>query len=195
MIVNCAHSKGIGFVRNEIKSFAQTAIIHVPFKSVVLLNADHLSADAQSALRRCMEQFSHTTRFFGVVIDKDRLICPILSRFSVVRSGADSTEVVRPSEDIQVKATMKAQAYPQKVADEIMTSIRPETTDVQLMSLVDDMYNAGVTSFTLVNWIRTNSQTGYTTDLCLTVESERQNYRNDQLFLLRVAGLYRETLG
>ena len=34
------------------------------FKSIVLFNACKLTTDAQSALRRCIEQFSHTTRFF-----------------------------------------------------------------------------------------------------------------------------------
>jgi len=51
------------------------------FKSIVLLNADKLTIDAQSALRRCIELFSHTTRFFIIVEDKYKLLKPILSRF------------------------------------------------------------------------------------------------------------------
>ena len=34
------------------------------FKTIVLLNAGNLTIDAQSALRRCIEQYSNTTRFF-----------------------------------------------------------------------------------------------------------------------------------
>jgi hypothetical protein len=45
------------------------------------LNADKLTIDAQSALRRCIELFSHTTRFFIIVEDKYKLLKPILSRF------------------------------------------------------------------------------------------------------------------
>jgi len=37
--------------------------------------------DAQSALRRCIELFSHNTRFFIIVEDKYKLLKPILSRF------------------------------------------------------------------------------------------------------------------
>ena len=37
--------------------------------------------DAQSALRRCIELFNHTTRFFIIVEDKYKLLKPILSRF------------------------------------------------------------------------------------------------------------------
>jgi len=45
------------------------------------LNADKLTIDAQSALRRCIELFSHCTRFFLVVSDKYKILKPILSRF------------------------------------------------------------------------------------------------------------------
>ena len=84
MIVNCAHGKGIKFIREELKFFAKTHIHSNGgdiFKSIVLLNADKLTIDAQSALRRCIELFSHTTRFFIIVEDKYKLLKPILSRF------------------------------------------------------------------------------------------------------------------
>ena len=85
MFVNCAQGKGIKFIREELKFFAKTYINFSQdsmFKSIILLNADKLTIDAQSALRRCIELFSHTTRFFIVVENKDRLLKPIQSRFS-----------------------------------------------------------------------------------------------------------------
>jgi len=84
MYVNCSHGKGIKFIREELKFFAKTHINSNggnTFKSVVLLNADKLTLDAQSALRRCIELFSHNTRFFIIVEDKYKLLKPILSRF------------------------------------------------------------------------------------------------------------------
>jgi replication-associated recombination protein RarA len=84
MYVNCAHGKGIKFVREELKFFAKTHINSNggdTFKSIILLNADKLTIDAQSALRRCIELFSHNTRFFIVVENKYNLLKPILSRF------------------------------------------------------------------------------------------------------------------
>ena len=84
MYVNCAHSKGIRFIRDELKFFAKTNIQNqngIFFKSIILFNADNLTTDAQSALRRCIEQFSHTTRFFIIVENTDLLLKPILSRF------------------------------------------------------------------------------------------------------------------
>lgn len=84
MHVNCAHGKGIRFIREDLKFFAKTNVDLKDgeiFKSVILLNADKLTTDAQSALRRCIELFNHSTRFFIVVEDKYKLLRPILSRF------------------------------------------------------------------------------------------------------------------
>jgi DNA polymerase III delta prime subunit len=84
MYVNCAHGRGIKFIRDELKFFAKTHIHSNggdTFKSIVLFNGDKLTMDAQSALRRCIELFSHNTRFFILVEDKYKLLKPILSRF------------------------------------------------------------------------------------------------------------------
>ena len=84
MYVNCAHGKGIKFIREELKLFAKSNIQSnsgVLFKTIVLLNADFLTIDAQSALRRCIELFSYNTRFIIIVENKNKLLNPILSRF------------------------------------------------------------------------------------------------------------------
>jgi len=87
LFVNCAHGKGIKFIREELKFFAMTNVDfgkskeQITFKTIVLTNADHLTVDAQSAMRRCIEQYSHNTRFFILVENKNKLLTPILSRF------------------------------------------------------------------------------------------------------------------
>lgn len=85
MFVNCSHGKGIKFIRDDLKFFAKTNVQNnegnVNFKTIVLSNADKLTMDAQSALRRCIELFSYNTRFFVVAEDKYKLMKPILSRF------------------------------------------------------------------------------------------------------------------
>jgi DNA polymerase III delta prime subunit len=83
MKVNCAYGKGIKFIREELKYFSKMNT-HFLFKSILLLNAEKLTPDAQFALRRCIEEFSHNTRYFIVTTDKYRLIKPILSRFSEI---------------------------------------------------------------------------------------------------------------
>ena len=84
MFVNCAHGKGIRFIRDELKFFAKSNIQNKNgsiFKSIILFNAGNLTTDAQSALRRCIEKFSHTTRFFIIVENTDSVLKPIISRF------------------------------------------------------------------------------------------------------------------
>jgi hypothetical protein len=84
LFVNCSHGVGIKFIREELKFFAKTNIqsnFGNQFKSIILFNAEKLTMDAQSALRRCIEVFSHNTRFFIVTEDKYKVMKPILSRF------------------------------------------------------------------------------------------------------------------
>ena len=84
MYVNCAHCKGIRFIRDDIKFFAKRNMQNDNgkiFKSIILFNAEKLTTDAQSALRRCIENFSHNTRFFIVIENINNLLNPILSRF------------------------------------------------------------------------------------------------------------------
>ena len=84
LYVECAHGKGIKFIRDELKFFAKSHINIKStdyFKIVVMDNADNLTIDAQSALRRCIEVYNHTTRFFIIIENKYKLLKPILSRF------------------------------------------------------------------------------------------------------------------
>ena len=81
---DCSYGKGIKFIREDLKFFAKANISSSNtnlFKSIILYNADSLTVDAQSALRRCIETFSNTTRFFLIVENKYKLLNPILSRF------------------------------------------------------------------------------------------------------------------
>jgi hypothetical protein len=85
--INCSHSKGIKFIREDLKLFVKNYRYTDGgrnFKSVVLLNADKLTMDAQSALRRCIEQYSHSTRFFIIVHNIRLIMKPIISRFCLM---------------------------------------------------------------------------------------------------------------
>ena len=83
LILNCSLGKGnIKFIRDNLRFFANTIINKniTNFKSIVLLNADSLTLDAQSALRRSIEIYNNT-KFFIVTANKSKIIKPILSRF------------------------------------------------------------------------------------------------------------------
>ena len=84
LIVDCIQSNGIKFIRDDLKFFSKSQINNSngnDFKIVILLNAGNLTIDAQSALRRCIESFSNTTRFFIIIEDKSKILKPLISRF------------------------------------------------------------------------------------------------------------------
>jgi hypothetical protein len=127
MYVNCGHCKGIRFIRDELKFFSKTNINNhsgLFFKSVVLLNADKLTVDAQSALRRCIEIFSHTTRFFVAVEDKYKLLKPILSRLCELHINIDNSSA---SSSISSSST-KSVGKPDKFVDSRITYLMKTLT-------------------------------------------------------------------
>ena len=84
MVVNCAQGKGIKFIREELKLFAKSNIQYnegVLFKTIESFNADFLTNDAQSALRRCIELFTNNTRFFIVLQNKNKLLKKYNSKY------------------------------------------------------------------------------------------------------------------
>lgn len=85
--LNASDERGINIVRYKINTFARTAIGNVdpdypcpPFKLVILDEADAMTTEAQSALRKVMEELSSITRFCFVCNYKNQIIDPIVSR-------------------------------------------------------------------------------------------------------------------
>lgn len=84
--LNASDERGIGIIRGKIKDFARTAPIgKASFKIIFLDEADSLTADAQSALRRTIEKYTRICRFILSVNYSSRIIEPIQSRCTVFR--------------------------------------------------------------------------------------------------------------
>ncbi len=84
--MNASDERGIDVVRGKIKDFARSvSLANVPFKLIFLDEADSLTSDAQSALRRTMELYVSNTRFILGANYSSKIIEPIQSRCSVFR--------------------------------------------------------------------------------------------------------------
>jgi len=84
--LNASDERGIGIIRGKIKDFARTAPIgKAKFKIIFLDEADALTADAQSALRRTIEKHTRICRFVLSANYSSRIIEPIQSRCTVFR--------------------------------------------------------------------------------------------------------------
>src|SRR5260370_4171664 len=86
MELNSSDERGIDVVRTTVKEFARMASLsQVPFKILVLDEADNMTGDAQAALRRTMEKYSETCRFILCCNYSGRIIEPIQSRCALFR--------------------------------------------------------------------------------------------------------------
>ncbi|MEM1511001.1 MAG: replication factor C small subunit [Candidatus Jordarchaeales archaeon] len=91
--LNASDARGIDVIRGIVKDFARTMPLgEVPFKILVLDEADALTQEAQQALRRTMERFTRTCRFILVVNYSSKIIEPIQSRCALFRFSPLSKE-------------------------------------------------------------------------------------------------------
>ena len=106
--LNASDERGIGIIRGKIKNFARTAPIgNNPFKIIFLDEADSLTSDAQAALRRTIEKYTHICRFILSVNYSSKIIEPIQSRCTVFR--------FRPLNAADVKTYMRRIAKKEKL--------------------------------------------------------------------------------
>jgi replication factor C small subunit len=85
--LNASDERGINIIREKVKNFARTAAIASPvsFKILIMDEADHLTSEAQHALRRTMEIYTRTCRFCLIGNYSENIIDPIQSRCSILR--------------------------------------------------------------------------------------------------------------
>jgi replication factor C small subunit len=86
MELNASDERGIDVVRETVKTFARVKSIgEIPFKIMILDEADNMTSDAQQALRRTMERYTETCRFIMCANYSGKIIEPIQSRCAPFR--------------------------------------------------------------------------------------------------------------
>lgn len=85
--LNASDERGINIVRNKIGTLAKSSVsasdpnyLCPPYKIIILDEADAMTTEAQSALRKIMEDYSSITRFCFICNYINQIIDPITSR-------------------------------------------------------------------------------------------------------------------
>jgi replication factor C small subunit len=85
--LNASDERGINTIRDRVKTFARyiDKRTGIPFRIIILDEADEMTGDAQTALRRIMEESSRICRFILICNYSSGIIEPIQSRCAVFR--------------------------------------------------------------------------------------------------------------
>ena len=109
--LNASDERGIGMVRERVKKFSRFAGLdtEIPFKIIILDEADEMTSDAQTALRRIIEDTAKFCRFILIANNISKIINPIQSRCAVLKfSQIDQKEITTHLKTILKKEKGKA---------------------------------------------------------------------------------------
>lgn len=127
--LNASDERGINIIRGKIKNFARTAPIGTnQFKIIFLDEADSLTIDAQAALRRTIEKYSHICRFILSVNYSSKIIEPIQSRCTVFRYSIIKSDSIKK--------------YLEKIAKEEKLEITPDGLETLIFVSKGDLRKA-----------------------------------------------------
>jgi replication factor C small subunit len=143
--LNASDERGIDTIRIKVKDFARTKPFgNVPFKLILLDEADALTKEAQHALRRTMENYTNTCRFILDCNFSSKIISPIQSRCAIFRFRPLSPEDVKKYVD-QIAGAEKIKLEP-KVIDALYNSsegdLRRVTNILQSCAALNKNINA-----------------------------------------------------
>ena len=109
--LNASDERGINMVRNRVKTFSRFAGLdtEIPFKIIILDEADEMTSDAQTALRRIIEDTAKFCRFILIANNVSKIIAPIQSRCAVFKfSTIPEKDMISHLKEIAKKEKTKA---------------------------------------------------------------------------------------
>jgi len=93
--LNASDERGIEVVRSKIKIFSQRKSCCNKYKIIILDESDNMTNPAQLALRRIMDQYEDTTRFFFTCNNIENIISSIQSKCKIMFFGRiDQNDII-----------------------------------------------------------------------------------------------------
>ena len=188
LYVECGYGKGIKFIREEVNYFAKTNCSGSLFKTIVLLNADKLTIDAQSALRRSIELFCKTTRYFIILHDKNKLLNPLISRFCelfvphpIINNKYINLHVYNESNKINEFDNIQVKSLP--IIKKIFSKYNNNITLVNCFTITEELYNKGISGLNLIDFLIRES---YLEELILLANKLKCSIKNEKLLILSI---------
>mgnify|MGYP001419731206 FL=1 len=186
--LNASDERGINMVRERVKKFSRFAGLgsQIPFKIIILDEADEMTSDAQTALRRIIEDTAKFCRFILIANNISKIIDPIQSRCAVFKfTRINENEIIEQLKIILEKEKIKAD---EKGLKEITNYAGGDMRHA--INLLQAVASAG--NITQAN-VKSSAGLTKTTDvsdvLKLAVSGKIQDARNKMIELIKVYGM------
>ncbi len=186
--LNASDERGINMVRERVKKFSRFAGLgsQIPFKIIILDEADEMTSDAQTALRRIIEDTAKFCRFILIANNISKIIDPIQSRCAVFKfTRINENEIIEQLKIISEKEKIKAD---EKGLKEITNYAGGDMRHA--INLLQAVASAG--NITQAN-VKSSAGLTKTTDvsdvLKLAVSGKIQDARNKMIELIKVYGM------
>jgi replication factor C small subunit len=186
--LNASDERGINMVRERVKKFSRFAGLdtEIPFKIIILDEADEMTTDAQTALRRIIEDTAKICRFILIANNLSKIIEPIQSRCVVFKFTKISTkEILSQLKSISKKEKIKA--------DEKGLSIISDYTDGDLRHAINVLQAAAssgsVTESTVKSVVGLTRTKDVQDVLKLALNGKISDSRDKMIELIKVYGM------
>jgi len=186
--LNASDERGIGMVRERVKKFSRFAGLdtEIPFKIIILDEADEMTSDAQTALRRIIEDTAKFCRFILIANNISKIINPIQSRCAVFKfSQIDEKEITTHLKTVLKKEKGKADEKGLKeIAQYAGGDLRHAINLLQTAASTGDITQDSVKA--AAGLTKTNDVDDV---LKLAVSGKIQDSRNKMIELIKVYGM------
>lgn len=186
--LNASDERGINMVRERIKKFSRFYGLStdIPFKMIILDEADEMTSDAQTALRRIIEDASKYCRFILIANNVSKIIEPLQSRCAVFKfSKISNIDLVEHLHKVSKNENIKNDEYGLKmIADYVNGDLRHAINILQATSSIGNINNQNVK--TVLGLTKTKE---VETVLMLAIDGKILQARDKMIELIKVYGM------